>query len=184
MSRSSLGPEDHVATVSVSFELAVDARKEISPQILCSLSLSLSLSPSLSLSLSLSSSAAEQAPDFHECHRNGERKRVYESPAPEHHFHLQYQLLPSSVSGCTGDEDGSGSEGGRRGGKVSKSDVVTFGVVSKVYTEQDVRVVRTWNEEEEEEEGEGQEREKGETEEEKEGEKRPKMRTHFGWRHK
>ena len=65
---------------------------------------------------------------------------------------------------------------------VSKSDVVTFGVVSKVYTEQDVRVVRCWNEEEEQEEEEGEQREKEEFEGEEK--KPPKSRTHFGWRHK
>ena len=71
---------------------------------------------------------------------------------------------------------------------MNKSDVVTFGVASKVYTEQDVRVVRCWNEkkeeEEEEEEEEGEQREKEESGEEEREEKKPKTRTHFGWRHK
>lgn len=70
---------------------------------------------------------------------------------------------------------------------VNKSDVVTFGVASKVYTEQDVRVVRCWNEkkeEEEEKEKEGEQREKEESGEEEKEEKKSKTRTHFGWRHK
>jgi hypothetical protein len=148
MSRSSLGPADHVATVSVSFELAVDS--------------------------------PEHPPHFHECHRNGERKRVYDSPAPEHYFHLQYQLLPPSP--CGGVDDAAGRDGERKGGPVySKSDVVTFGVVSKVYTEQDARVVRCWNEKEDEKEEEERE---GEKEEFEAKEKKTKSRTHFGWRHK
>ena len=125
---------------------------------------------------------ADRLPHFHECNRHGERKRVYDSPAPEHHFHLQYQLLPST--GCS---DG-GGDGERWGAAVNKSDVVTFGVASKVYTEQDVRVVRCWNEKKEEkepeEEEEGEQREKEESGEEEREEKKPKTRTHFGWRHK
>ena len=108
--------------------------------------------------------AAEHPLPYHECHRNGERKRVYDSPAPEHHFHLQYQLLPAPAGS---ERDGADEEGS---GRVSRSDVVTFGVVSKVYTEQDSRVVRCW--EEEEEVAENAEN------------KTLNKRTHFGWRHK
>ena len=134
----------------------------------------LDLQFSLSLSLSLSLSPAEHTPHFQQCYRSGEKKRVIDSPSPEHYFHLQYQLLPV----------GYGEERGRGG--VSKSDVVTFGVVSKVYTERDSRVVRCWEEREDnevenkEEEGRG-----GDLEEErKETEKISKGRSHFGWRHK
>ncbi|CAI8036981.1 Uncharacterized protein FLJ43738 [Geodia barretti] len=149
MNRSSLGPADHVATVSVSFELAVDS--------------------------------PERPPHFHECHRNGEIKRVYESPAPEHCFHLQYQLLPPG-----GADDAAGRDGERKGGPIySKSDVVTFGVVSKVYTEQVTRVVRCWNEKEDEkDEKEEEEEGEGEKEESEGKEKKTESRTHFGWRHK
>ena len=105
---------------------------------------------------------------------------MYDSPAPEHYFHLQYQLLPPSP--CGGVDDAAGRDGERKGGPVySKSDVVTFRVVSKVYTEQDARVVRCWNEKEDEKEEEERE---GEKEEFEAKEKKTKSRTHFGWRHK
>ena len=67
---------------------------------------------------------------------------------------------------------------------MSKSDAVTFGVVSKVYTEKDTRVVKCW--EEEEDEGEEEEEERGgEGDEQAEGDKTgKKKRAHFGWRHK
>lgn len=65
---------------------------------------------------------------------------------------------------------------------MSKTDVVTFGVVSKVYTEKDTRVVQCWEEVEESGGGEEEERE-GEPEEEQESE-RCKRKSHFGWRHK
>lgn len=73
--------------------------------------------------------AGEKLPPFYETVRNGKRKRVYESVQPQHHFHVEYQLLPS--------EDAT---------KVYKTDVVTFGVVAKVHTEIDQRVVNVWNE--------------------------------------
>ena len=120
--------------------------------------------------------AAQHHPQYHHSSRNGERKRIYDLPTPEHYFHLQYQLLPG------GREEGRG-EG--RGG-VSKSDVVTFGVVSKVYTENDCRVVRCWEEEEEEErEGEdvGREGSSGDRAEES-AQVAKRKRSHFGWRHK
>ena len=108
---------------------------------------------------------------------------MYDSPAPAHHFHLQYQLLPPSGGAGEGVRD---EEGGGRGDRVSRSDVVTFGVVSKVYTEQGACVVRCWEEEEEEEEDDDEEeKETGEEVAEEEGEaEKPKKKTHFGWRHK
>ena len=71
-------------------------------------------------------SAAEKQPSFYESVRDGVRKRIYDCPAPGHHFHLQYCLLP--------------------GGDVAKTDVVTFDLVSKVFTECEARVVRCWEE--------------------------------------
>ena len=119
---------------------------------------------------------AEHTPQFHYCHRNGEKKRVFDSPPPEHYFHLQYQLLPSTCS------DGSSTEeDGER--QMSKSDVVTFGVISKVYTEKDSRVLRCWEEEGKEDQQPGEEDGGDHNEQDKEG-KRSKKRTHFGWRHK
>ena len=90
---------------------------------------------------------AEKEPHFHESYRDGQRKRIYDDLSPDHFFHYEYQLLPS------GDK-----------GQVFKTDVVLFGgVVSKIYTEKDNRVVQCWREEEESE-GEGVNK--------------------FGWRHK
>lgn len=60
-------------------------------------------------------STAEKEPPFHESVRDGQRKRIYESLHPEHHFHVEYRLLPEAV-----------------GGRVYHTDVVTFGVASKV----------------------------------------------------
>ena len=70
---------------------------------------------------------------------------------------------------------------------MSKSDVVTFGVVSKVYTDKDTRVVRCWEEEQEEEEGERESGGEGEGVGEEvgvEAETVPKKRAHFGWGHR
>ena len=72
---------------------------------------------------------------------------------------------------------------------MSKSDAVTFGVVSKVYTEKDTRVVKCWEEEEDEEEDEGEEEEEerggeGDEEQAEGGKTGKKKRAHFGWRHK
>ena len=83
--------------------------------------------------------AAKSVPQFRETYREGQLKRIYDNPSPEHHFHVEYRLLP----GC-----GSG---------VHRTDVVTYGVVSKVFTEKDSRVVKCWEEDE---------------------------LTYYGWRHK
>ena len=101
---------------------------------------------------------------------------MFDSPTPEHYFHLQYQLLPSGY--------GAGGEEGGWGG-VSKSDVVTFGVVSKVFTEKDARVVMCWEETQEVDGGGGGEGEvDGGGREGELGEGVSKKRSHFGWRHK
>ena len=93
-------------------------------------------------------SAAEKAPHFHESYRDGQRKRIYDGLEPEHYFHYEYQLLPPSKG---------------QQGQSFKTDVVVFGgVVSKVYTEKDCRVVQCWSEEEQFDLSDN----------------------HFGWRHK
>ena len=61
--------------------------------------------------------------------RDGQRKRIYEAILPDHTFHLEYNLLPS------------GHESMR-----FKTDVVTFGVVCKVHTDKDSRVIKAWEE--------------------------------------
>ena len=70
---------------------------------------------------------------------------------------------------------------------MSETDVVAFGVASKVYTEKDVRVVKCW---EEEEDGEGGGERRGEVEKDSRDEfeetcrEGKGKRIHFGWRHK
>ena len=65
---------------------------------------------------------------YYETTRNGKRKRIYESVKPQNHFHLEYQLIPglNAPIYCT--------------------DVVTYDIVSKIFTDHDERVVSTWNE--------------------------------------
>ena len=97
---------------------------------------------------------AEKEPHFHESYRDGQRKRIYDDLQPQHFFHYEYQLLPA-----------------RKGqqGQVFKTDVVLFGgVVSKIYTEKDSRVVQCWCEEARREAG---------------GDKEERL-NNFGWRHK
>lgn len=94
-------------------------------------------------------------PHYHESYRDGQRKRIYEGLPAEHFFHYEYQLLPA----------GKGQQG-----QVFKTDVVVFGgVVSKIYTDKDNRVVQCWSESEAEEH---QEQEKG------------GQLNQYGWRHK
>ena len=69
---------------------------------------------------------ADKLPEFHETVRDNKRKRVYDAPKPSCYFHMEYQVLP--------------------GQPVYKTDVVTFGVVSKIYTDVDSRVVKTFQE--------------------------------------
>lgn len=77
---------------------------------------------------------AEKDLPYRESVRDGEKKRIYESPISNHHFHLEYQLLPG------------------KNAQVFKTDVMTFGnVVAKVFTDKDNRVVQCWTEEEREE---------------------------------
>ncbi|XP_065909362.1 uncharacterized protein [Dysidea avara] len=66
----------------------------------------------------------DKLPDFHETVRDNKKKRVYDAPKPSCYFHMEYQLLPGQAS-------------------VYKTDVVAFGIVSKVYTDADSRVVKT-----------------------------------------
>ena len=73
--------------------------------------------------------AGDKSPPFYETTRNGKRKRIYESPQPQHRFHIEYHLLPEEVQD-----------------KTFKTDVVTFGIVTKVHTEHDQRVVNVWKE--------------------------------------
>ena len=103
---------------------------------------------------------AEKEPHFHESFRDGQRKKIYDGLAPEHYFHYEYQLLPTKKG---------------HQGQVFKTDVVVFGgVVSKVYTDKDNRVVQCWSTEE---------AESGEEGAESGGEGCLKL-NHFGWRHK
>ena len=67
---------------------------------------------------------------------------------------------------------------------MSETDVVAFGVASKVYTEKDVRVVKFWEEEEEDGEGGGERRGEGVMVSQDEFEDGKENRIHFGWRHK
>ena len=69
---------------------------------------------------------ADKLPEFHETVRDNKRKRVYDAPKPSCYFHMEYQLLPGQAA--------------------YKTDVVTFGVVSKIYTDVDSRVVKTFQE--------------------------------------
>ena len=84
----------------------------------------------------LSLSVVEREPHYYENMRDGQRKKIYESLPHTHHFHFRYQLLPA-------EEDETP--------KIFKTDMVTFGgVVSKVYTDVDTRVIQGWPEEVEE----------------------------------
>ena len=65
---------------------------------------------------------------FYETVRDGKRKWVFESVKAKHHFHIQYNLLPGEKA------------------HVYKTDAIVFGIVSKIFTEHDERVVNTWSE--------------------------------------
>ena len=65
---------------------------------------------------------------YYETTRNGIRKRVYESVKPLHNFHIEYQLMPGPLS------------------PVYQTDIVTYSIVAKVFTEQDERIVNIWQE--------------------------------------
>ena len=54
---------------------------------------------------------------------------MYESIKPLHHFHMEYQLTPGTVSPT-----------------VYKTDIVTYSIIAKVFTEHDERVVNMWKE--------------------------------------
>ena len=53
------------------------------------------------------------------------RRRVYEAPKPQNYYHLEYKLLPDDAD-------------------IIKTDVVTYGVAAKIYTESDSKVMKTW----------------------------------------
>lgn len=53
------------------------------------------------------------------------RRRVFEAPKPQNYYHLEYKLFPD-------DND------------VIKTDVVTYGVAAKIYTDTDSKVMKTW----------------------------------------
>lgn len=73
---------------------------------------------------------ADKEDIYRESVRDGERKRIYESPTPDHFFHIEYRLLPGKSA------------------QTFKTDVVTYGnVVAKVYTDRDNRVVQCWSDE-------------------------------------
>ncbi|PIK55243.1 hypothetical protein BSL78_07839 [Apostichopus japonicus] len=55
------------------------------------------------------------------------KKRIVEAPKANGYYHCQYYLLPD-------DED------------PTKTDVVTFGMAAKIYTETDSKVLKTWQE--------------------------------------
>lgn len=55
------------------------------------------------------------------------KKRIVEAPKANGYYHCQYYLLPD-------DED------------PTKTDVVTFGMAAKIYTETDSKVLKTWHE--------------------------------------
>ena len=75
------------------------------------------------------SPTAEKFPHLKESLREQQPKVIYENPTAQHHFHLEYQLLPGVDQSCY------------------KTDVVVYGgVVAKVFTDSDARVVRTWEE--------------------------------------
>ena len=135
--------EDHFATINVAFVQAVEKRKKCSVVDL------------LDIGLMEFTYTAEKEPHFHESYRDGQRKRIYDGLQPEHFFHYEYQLLPPHKG---------------HQGQVFKTDVVLFGgVVSKIYTDKDSRVVQCWVEECEQEQSRGKEDERVNS---------------FGWRHK
>ena len=68
----------------------------------------------------------QRDPKYYETSRNGKRKRIYEAVKPIHHFHLEYQLTPGPQS------------------PVYQTDVVTYDIVAKVFSEHDERVVNVW----------------------------------------
>ena len=57
--------------------------------------------------------------------KQSKSKKVQELPKAQSYFHCTYKLLPDDRESV-------------------KTDVVTFGVAAKLYTDNDTRVLRTW----------------------------------------
>lgn len=112
---------------------------------------------------------AKKTPLYFETVRDGQHKKIYENLPHTHHFHFSYQLLPSQD---------------QQPAKIFKTDVVVFGgIVSKVYTDIDTRVIQGCPDDDDpcdSEEGEGNKEEKGEK---KEGEKPPPS-LRYSWKHR
>ena len=77
-------------------------------------------------------SLAQTLLNCYETIRDGQRKSIYEAIPPDHTFHLEYNLLPNGIP--------------QRESAPFKTDVVTFGVVCKVHTDKDSRVIKAWEE--------------------------------------
>lgn len=91
--------------------------------------------------MTCSSALVEKEPHYYETIRDGQRKKIYEGLPHTHHIHFRYKLLPAEEGGSP---------------KIFKTDMVTFGgVVSKIYTDTDTRVIQGLPEvfEEKEEDG-------------------------------
>ena len=72
---------------------------------------------------------AGKPPQLKESVRDTQRKVIYENPVANHHFHLEYQLLPGADQ------------------VPFKTDVTVYGgVIAKVFTDVDSKVVKTWEE--------------------------------------
>lgn len=80
----------------------------------------------INIEIAVGVSPSQKPYNCYETTRDGQRKKIYEALPPDHTFHLEYNLLP--------------------GGVVFKTDVVTFGVVCKVHTDKDSRVIKAWEE--------------------------------------
>ncbi|XP_022081512.1 uncharacterized protein LOC110974284 [Acanthaster planci] len=69
--------------------------------------------------------AEEDVPKLDELMRK--KKRIVEAPKAQNYYHCQYYLLPDDSEPI-------------------KTDVVTFGMAAKIYTEHDSKVLKTWQE--------------------------------------
>ena len=69
--------------------------------------------------------AEEDVPKLDDLMRK--KKRIVEAPKAQNYYHCQYYLLPDDTEAI-------------------KTDVVTFGMAAKIYTEHDSKVLKTWQE--------------------------------------